>query len=125
MEIVKRLKRSLEAVRNRAKVLGIKYIGNDTWTTEMDEIIINRYEELGLRVSTMMPKPISDSSIKKRARELGVKYNNPRTWEEQEIMILKQYYPYEGTKVTNRLPNRNKNSVVAKARSLGLKSMVR
>lgn len=125
MEIVKRLKRSLEAVRNRAKVLGIKYIGNDTWTTEMDKIIINRYGELGLGVSNIMPKPVSDYSIKKRARELGVKYNNPRTWEEQEIMILKQYYPYEGTKVTNRLPNRNKNSVAAKARSLGLKSMVR
>lgn len=99
------------------------------WSKDEDDIIINHYESLGIKIADMLPNKTKDQ-IQHRASVIGVKVRkepkekkkkgkSKRRWTDEEIQILQEKYIDYGTKLCEIL-DRNPREIQAKARRLGL-----
>lgn len=107
-----------------------KKVQKRIWSKEEDNIILDYYDKLGIKIMTMLPGKSKDQ-IQHRAAVLGIKVNKKKTvkekknikpkkrWNKEEIDILIEKYSEYGTKLCEIL-NRNPREIQAKARRLGL-----
>jgi superfamily II DNA or RNA helicase len=117
-DVSKRLNRTRDACRHRAKMLGLsdKYC-TTKWTQEEDDILREYYTD-GIRVTRIKLPHKSDSAIRSRARLLGM--SNSKKWTQEEDDIIIKYYPIEGDGCVNRLPNRTVCAVNRRLNTLGI-----
>lgn len=119
--VAEKLNRSVDSTRKRAKLLGVKYLGDESkiYTSEEDGIISKYYPIEGAEgVANRLNKRVE--SIRYRAEVLGVKYIDSRLYTPEEDAILIKYYPIEGLKVQERFSNRTVKSVYSRCKYLGL-----
>lgn len=107
-----------------------KKVQKRIWSKEEDNIILDYYDKLGIKIMNMLPSKSKDQ-IQHRAAVLGIKVNKKKTvkeeknikpkkrWSKEEIDILVEKYSEYGTKLCQIL-NRNPREIQAKARRLGL-----
>lgn len=107
-----------------------KKVQKRIWSKEEDNIILDYYDKLGIKIMNMLPSKSKDQ-IQHRAAVLGIKVNKKKTvkeeknikpkkrWSKEEIDILVEKYSEYGTKLCEIL-NRNPREIQAKARRLGL-----
>lgn len=107
-----------------------KKVQKRIWSKEEDNIILDYYDKLGIKIMNMLPSKSKDQ-IQHRAAVLGIKVNKKKTvkeeknikpkkrWRKEEIDILVEKYSEYGTKLCQIL-NRNPREIQAKARRLGL-----
>lgn len=94
------------------------------WSEDDENILKNNYSTMYGRVNDLVElfdNKYSYSSITSKARKLGLKTRD--FWSEEELKII--YDNYEKCTVdemTKLLPSRNRNSIISKAISLGLKN---
>ena len=124
-ELAEQLGRSPEAVRVRARAMGLwKESGRKVWSNEDDKLLKKMYPK-----NTM--QAISDklgwslSSVQNRARELGLRkrpsYSHYPRWSAKEIELLKKLYPHRNSQEVADKIGRSVGMVRARACKLGLK----
>jgi hypothetical protein len=121
------LQRSAYAVRNRAKLLGVKtslkrkYIGK--WSEADDEVLRTHYATDPVKALELLPARTKEQ-IRHRAHKLGLKVEKGHRvgqWEPREDRILKRLYPKGGVMpVMEQLPRRSRMSVMKRAQHFGL-----
>ena len=112
-------KRTKNAAKRRASVLGIKYgKQKEKWTEEEDSLLKKYYFDKSANISKLLPDR-SKQSITYRASYLGI--TRFRRWSNEEIEILKEFYPVEGKNVVNRLPGRSEQTIKAKVSELSIR----
>ena len=109
--------RSIDAIRERAKKLGLKK--NNRWTEEEDNILKTFYPYIGSDVVELIPRHSRDACTD-RANRIGLKYY-ANTWSEEEDKILIEFYPSMGRKVYEKLIGRTPRACFDRAKLLGLK----
>ena len=113
--------RTTEAVKSRAKTLGLTKPNTTPFTEEENEILKKYYPIEGRKVVERLPNhPVK--AIHSQAWRLGIAYENKDLWTEEEIEILKKYYPTEGYNVYKRIANRSRTAVEGKALALKIRS---
>lgn len=113
-------KRSKQTIISKANSLGITR--QYRWSKDELDILKEYYPKIGIGCREKFENK-SDGSIVAMANKMGL--CSPRYWSDADISILKQYYPREGLKCSRRLSSqRSDQTVMAKARNLGLKSNV-
>lgn len=107
-----------------------KKVQKRIWSKEEDNIILDYYDKLGIKIMNMLPSKSKDQ-IQHRAAVLGIKVNKKKIvkeeknikpkkrWSKEEIDILVEKYSEYGTKLC-QIINRNPREIQAKARRLGL-----
>ena len=118
--------RSDSAIRGRAFILGLSYMGrSQRWTPEEDEIIRTYYPTHGRNIPDGLLSHKSKAAITLRASTLGVHkegFVSPenvvprRSWTPEEDAILREHYPLYGTNIpSSLLPERTKDSIQGRA----------
>lgn len=97
-----------------------KRIIDDKWTKDEDNLLMEKYVELGLLgISKLLPNR-TKPSIRQRVVKLGITDSHKR-WTKKEIELLKKYYPLMGTDCVKYFKNRTRQMIMNKANKLGLK----
>ena len=99
-------------------------LGN-RWTQEEDNIIINNYPSMGIKVKELLPNRTQEA-IKFRCKKLGVYVDNVDTniWTQEEDDILREFFPIIGIKVVDMLNNRSKKATKKRCKRLGIKKEI-
>lgn len=66
--------KTLNAVKGKARLLGIAGEAHRSWTSEEDNILTSKYPEMGLSIESLLPGK-SHAAIRARASMLGLKSN--------------------------------------------------
>lgn len=118
--------RTVEAVRVHAYKLGAVTPANrDAWTPDEDEVVRERYPEVGSRSpewAELLPNR-TPSAIRRRANKLGLRYRGPvERWTEDELRTLRENVGrgmgWDGWRTV--LPGRTRNAIYARAVREGL-----
>lgn len=132
-EIAQKLNRSNDAIKKRARVLGLTKtkvnfnFKTGVWGKEEEELLRESYQKKSYQeIADMLNR--SYNSVKVRAKVLGLTkdQNNPfsciegKIWTESEVDILKQEYSHN-PRILELLPRRKYSAIVKKANLLGLK----
>lgn len=119
------LSRSVNAVRQKAKKLGLKLTVIDAvglWTEQEEEYVKKYYEQCQTKeIAKRLGR--SALSVKKKANTLGLnahKRMNFTRWTEFEINYVLENYKYQGLIKTAKALNRSQSAVQHKARALGV-----
>lgn len=93
-------------------------IDEKTWTDAEDKLLAELYD-IGISEKNKVPNR-TIIACKIRAKRIGLVHS--KVWTNKEMDIIKKYYPIEGTNgVMSRLTNRSRQSILNKARNMGLK----
>lgn len=122
--IVNRLpNRSYDNIVQRACRLGI-YSNKLDWTEEEINIIKNNYAKYGPIYCANILKTKSVGQCQRKGAKLGLKFNGcslNNKWTEEENKILIENYSNNGPDYCEKYINRNRGSIIAQAKILGLK----
>lgn len=122
--IVNRLpNRSYDNIVQRACRLGI-YSNKLDWTEEEINIIKNNYAKYGPIYCANILKTKSVGQCQRKGAKLGLKFNGcslNNKWTEEENKILIENYSNNGPDYCEKYINRNRGSIIAQAKTLGLK----
>ena len=122
--IVNRLpNRSYDNIVQRACRLGI-YSNKLDWTEEEINIIKNNYAKYGPIYCANILKTKSVGQCQRKGVKLGLKFNGcslNSKWTEEENKILIENYSNNGPDYCEKYINRNRGSIIAQAKALGLK----
>ena len=109
--------RNVEWLQSTASRLGVKL--NPAWTSDMDNVIKEKYAEVGAKgIHRIMPEK-SVSQIADRAVKLGVKFDSKR-WSKEEDEVLKNFWVQDREKVLQLLPKRTLKNCQQRAIKMGL-----
>ena len=115
--------KTINAIRERAKILGIKY-NNSIWNTEEIEILVTFYPIGGcdLCIEKGLTSKTRDQ-IKNRAVKMKLSVIGKGYFTEYEDSIILKYYPIGGAVLCKKegLEYRSKSSISGRANKLGLK----
>lgn len=100
------------------------------WTQDKIEILKANYPSLGAKCSTMLG--CSPTACTQMANKLEIKFNKPEVkpktervkfaWTAEEDNIIKLFYNTDIEQCVSLLVNRNRNSIIARAKALGIKA---
>lgn len=117
---------SKQSIHTKMSELGISMTSH-YWSTEDEQLLINHYETMYGHVDDLISLfygKYTYKSIVSKARKLGLKTRE--LWSEKEIEILKTNYSLKTLdEMLLLLPNRNRNTIISKARSLNLTNKVK
>ena len=95
--------RNVEWLQSTASRLGVKL--NPVWTSDMDNVIKEKYAEVGAKgIHRIMPEK-SVSQIADRAIKLGVKFDS-NWWSKEEDEVLKNFWVHDRERALQLLPKR-------------------
>lgn len=122
--IVNRLpNRKYDNIVQRACKLGV-YSNKLDWTEEEIDVIRCNYEEYGPIYCANILKTKNVGQCQRKGIKLGLKFNKcslNNKWTEEENRILTENYADRGPDYCEKYINRNKGSIIAQAKMLGLK----
>lgn len=90
------------------------------WSDDEDNILIENYPNMGIRVSELLPKR-TRHAIYTRANRIGLSFENPLRFEQWEDNIIVAKYAKYGCSICSQLNNRSSASVKQRAHTLGLR----
>lgn len=101
------------------------------WSKDEDDIIINHYGNLGIRVADMLPNKTKDQiryrafvigvNVIKESKEKKVKQEKTKNdWTDEEIEYLKKNYPKLGVKCKTELSNKTISEIKYMVKKLNL-----
>lgn len=112
---------SKQSIYEKMSELGI-HISSHYWTIADEQLLIESYETMFGNLNDfvdLFDGRYTYKSIVSKARKLGLKTRT--LWTNEEIEILKNNYSFKTLdEMMLLLPNRNRNSIISKAVSLGL-----
>lgn len=111
--------RSTEAIKLRAKKLGISKSVREDWTEEEISILRREYPTKGRNIPELLNRR-TEAAINTRARMLGLKALSG--WSKEDVEILKKKYKTCGTSIPELLKTRGRGAICTKAISLGLET---
>lgn len=115
--------RSVTAIRQRRRDLGIADNGAVPWTEEECEILRKYYEVEGSAVHKRLPGRTAQACAI-RSRQLGL-WRGSELWTEEEDDIIREFFVAEGGAVASRLPGRTPQSCRDRASKLGVTMGIR
>lgn len=89
------------------------------WTKDEDEILKEKYPNLGKFGCVEHLPNRSPEAIAKRARNLSVTHS--MMWTNEQVSVIEQFYSDYGAEYCAKLINKDPKSIVAKANRLGIK----
>lgn len=97
---------------------------DNKWTKDEDNLLIEKYVEVGLFGMRKLFPNRTKGAIHERAMKLGLTIPN-RRWSSEEIELLKKYYPSMGKECVKYFVGRTKQMIILKANKIGLKTNAR
>ena len=93
-----------------------------SWSPEEDEILINNWDTMGKKVSSLLTKRDEESCMR-RARALHLyDYRSNKRWTESEIEALKRLYPSLGIEgCIKEFPDKSRQAIIQKAHMLKIR----
>jgi G:T-mismatch repair DNA endonuclease (very short patch repair protein) len=119
-EIAEKIGRTAEAVRIRAKTLGINRDRPERWTKKEEALLIEKYEELGPTEMHILIPNKSIAAIQGKARLMSLKCKEQRMWSSEEEQFMRDNYQQLSNKEIEAFLDRSENSVQRKAEEMGL-----
>ena len=112
--------RTWDAVKKRARFIGVKCWDSAVrWTEDEDLILKKYYMSEGKDVAERLPGR-TVPAIKNRAVKLNLTEKH-LPWTDEEDKLLSVYYPSEKSRVAERFSNRTKTAVMLRVKHLGLR----
>lgn len=109
--------RNVEWLQSTASRLGVKL--NPAWTSDMDNVIKEKYAEVGAKgIHRIMPEK-SVSQIADRAIKLGVKFDS-NWWSKEEDEVLRNFWVHDRERALQLLPKRTFKNCQQRAIKMGL-----
>lgn len=122
-DIAKKLKKSLNSIKSRAGLLGIRRQSNATpWSNEQVEILKDNYGKIDNKIlSQILGRDVV--SIRNKAIKLNLTSQGHECWDDSELKILiNNYGNIDIKELVKMLPNRKERGIISKANSMGLKT---
>jgi hypothetical protein len=119
--------RTKSQINNRAVILGYSK-PRFNWTDEKLELLRQLYPEQGAKCANLIG--CSSTACAQMANKLGIKFNKPEAkpktervrfaWTDEEDDIIRTVYPGSIDDCVAKLPIRNRASIIARAKKLGV-----
>ena len=119
--------RTKSQINNRAAILGYSK-SRFNWTDEKLELLRQLYPEQGAKCANSIG--CSSTACAQMAYKLGISFNKPEakpktervkfTWTTEEDEVICTVYPKSIDDCAAKLPNRNRASIIARAKKLGV-----